>query len=95
MVYEMNNGNVKLCMNFIYAKFNVKKIMIMSIVIMVGISFILQTFKRQKQIHVVVFLQLGQVDLVEMVDKLVLLETVEMVEIEETVILAELEDLMD
>ena len=40
MVYEMNNSNVKLFMNLIYAKFSVKKIWIMSMIIMVGISFL-------------------------------------------------------
>src|SRR5262245_14796582 len=48
MLYEMNNGNVKLCMNFIYAKFNVKKILIVSIVIMVGISFVPTNFQHAK-----------------------------------------------
>jgi hypothetical protein len=40
MIYEMNNGNVKFCINFIFAKFNVKKIIMISIVVMLGILMI-------------------------------------------------------
>jgi hypothetical protein len=40
MIYEMNNGNLKFCINFIFAKFNVKKIVMISIVVMLGILMI-------------------------------------------------------